>query len=220
MVKIQNDLGTQIGELYLYAAVFETVNSVFGGNISNLPTDQETIDFIYATITTHLTDGAKMLTRVVNWLEKNPAYYRNFFTGNWGDHSGCIPKRNVMLSNWIDANIKNQQGNYIYDTFIILKCFNVSVGMLMDLFRQNCFINIIKGNISLVYAPDDAFEKNSIFNELYTKENFIKWVKTVVRNAYQSKGYGSAMPAEWNNDTAIGAVWDAVLGNSVYSTFS
>ncbi len=97
VVKVQYNLRDQVDRGISYAPVFETVEYVFGGPMVNLPVDQAGRELIFTTVTTHLIDGARMLTKAANWLEGNLAYYRTFFTGNWGDNSGCIPKRNGML---------------------------------------------------------------------------------------------------------------------------
>ncbi len=212
VVKVQYDLRDRVDPALGYAPVFETVDYVFGGPIVDLPTDKDGRDLIFTTITTHLIDGARMLTKVVNWLKGNPAYYRTFFTGNWGDNSGCIPKRNQMLSDWINANTKNQLGNYIYDNFL-RDSFDLSVGVLMDLFRKNCYVSVIRGDIALVYVSDAVLEAKPAFKLLYTRAKFIEWVQPTVREAYRAKGYEILFrPDEWSA-AKIGAIWDLVVGD-------
>jgi hypothetical protein len=213
VVKVQYDLRDRVDPALGYAPVFETVDYVFGVPIVDLPTDKDGRDLIFTTITTHLIDGAKMLTKAANWLEGNPAYYRTFFTGNWGDNSGCIPKRNEMLSDWINTNTKVLTGKYIYNKFLIYP-FDRSVGMLMDLFRQNCYVSVIRGDIALVYVSDAVLEAKPAFKLLYTKANFIEWVQPVVRDAYLSSTWPRGFEYHgWNDLGKIGAIWDLVVGD-------
>jgi hypothetical protein len=211
VIKAQYDLRDRVDPALTYAPVFETVDYVFGGPIVDLPTDQAGRDLIFTTVTTHLIDGARMLTKAANWLEGNPAYYRTFFTGNWGDNSGCIPKRNEMLSNWIDVNTKVLTGKYIYDNFLSYS-FDRSVGMLIDLFRKNCYVSVIKDDTTLMYVSDDTIEEKPAFKRIYTKAKFIEWVQPVARDAYRSsirpdgfEHYG------WNDAARIGSIWDAIV---------
>ncbi len=109
--------------------------------------------------------------------------------------------------------LKALSGKDIYNKFLIYP-FDNSVGMLMDLFRQNCFVNVIKNNPALVYVYNDALEATPAFRLLYTKEKFIEWVQPVVRDAYRSKGYEIFFsPDGWNDADKIGAIWNAILGD-------
>ncbi len=214
VIRIQYDLRDRVDSRINYAPVFETVEYVFGGPMVGLPTDKDTIDFIFTTITTHLIDGARMLAKAAIWLEKNPAYYRNFFMDNWGDNSGCIPKRNDMLSNWIDANTKENIGKYVYENILNRGDFPIQVGKLINLFRQNCFAPVIKSNPALKYASDTIIENTQIFKNIYNKEKFVRWAQEVVRTTYQLSVFPRGFEyCGWNNAKKIGDVWNAVIGD-------
>lgn len=185
--------------------------TLFGGEVSTLPDDKETKDFIFQTINTHLVDGARMLTMAAKWLEKNPVYFRSFFMDNWGDNSGCIPKRNEILSMWIDKTINDKITEKIYS--ILFGNFDQKVGKLIVIFRVDCYIEAIKKKVSLKYAKAEVIEADPEFCRLYTKENFIKWTQQVVKHTYDSKKLSTLYESgSWDDAGKIGDIWDAIVG--------
>ncbi len=184
----------QYQESLSYAPVFETVDYLgFDSSVKILPLSEK--DFqqtILAAVNIHLYDGMRMLYEASEWLKENPQYERDFFDNAFfPSYTGCLPKKNVQISNWLESH--KRETLYIYANIIkytysptIYNNFADAIGRLVERFRSKCLSDLQEDErykhkaISRTSSIDD----DPRFKELYNLSAFVNWAIEMARDAY------------------------------------
>ncbi len=172
-----------------YAPVFETVEVLsLSGNY--LPDNHQFEQLVLPTLDAHLVDGATLLARSTQWLEKHPLYLRDFFKNAFFQtYEGCLPIKNVHLSNWLESKTANHEGRYIYDHYIILKSLDQAIALMSGYYREYCIQQLILKDPQVQFLPFAQIYSRNDFQQLFNRDKFLAWVGPKIQLAYKSQGY-------------------------------